>query len=314
MIDKLKNAFSKKINAIGLPILALIWVGFFWGTTWIASKEGVRYIPGIQLAIIRQFIAGLLYILIFLFSKTPWPKGKQWNGILILAVLNFTLSNGLSTAGVKYISSGLGAIIAAIFPIWVVIISFFRGEKTAKLAVLGLLTSFVGICVVFYEYLGDFLKPDFRLGIILSVLSTITWAFGTLYTKKKALSYNPYYSLGFQMFISSIFLFMYNEVTGDSITLSQIPLNTWYAIGYLVVMGSLVTFTIFIYTIQHLPPEISSIYAYINPIVALVLGSLFFDESLTFSIIIGGSITLLGLYLVNKSLRKTLKKTTVLIK
>ena len=76
MFEKIKNAFSKKINAIGLPILALIWVGFFWGTTWIASKEGVRYIPGIQLAIIRQFIAGLLYILIFLFSKTPWPKGK----------------------------------------------------------------------------------------------------------------------------------------------------------------------------------------------------------------------------------------------
>lgn len=314
MIKKLQDFFSKKIKAIGLPILALIWVGFFWGTTWIASKEGVRYIPGIQLAIIRQFISGLLYILIFLFAKAPWPKGKQWNGIVILAVLNFTLSNGLSTAGVKYISSGLGAIIAAIFPIWVVIISFFRGEKTPKLAVMGLMISFFGVCVVFYQYLGDFLKPDFRLGIFLSVLATITWAFGTLYTKKKALGYNPYYSLGFQMFISSILLFGYNEATGSSINLAQIPLNTWYAIGYLVVVGSLVTFTVFIYTVQHLPPEVSSIYAYINPIVALLLGALFFGETLTFSIVIGGIITLMGLYLVNKSLRKTLKKTTILIK
>ncbi|MEO8253384.1 MAG: EamA family transporter [Flavobacterium sp.] len=314
MITKLKTAFSDKVNAIGLPILALIWVGFFWGTTWIASKEGVRYIPGIQMAAIRQFLAGLLYILIFVFTKTPWPKGKQWNTIVILAILNFSLSNGLSTAGVKYISSGLGAIIAAIFPIWIVIISYFRGERIAKLAVIGVLVSFGGVCVIFYEYLSDFLIPDFRLGIFLSVVATITWAFGTLYTKKKAASYNPYYSLGFQMFISSILLFAYNGATGISVSLSEIPADTWLAIAYLVVVGSLITFTIFIYSLQQLPPEVSSIYAYMNPVVAVLLGSVLFDESLSISIAFGGVITLLGLYLVNKSLRHSRKKTNILIK
>lgn len=314
MITKLKTTASTKINAIGLPILALIWVGFFWGTTWIASKEGVRYIPGIQMAAIRQFIAGLLYILFFLFTKAPWPKGKQWNTIVILAILNFSLSNGLSTAGVKYISSGLGAIIAAIFPIWVVIISFFRGERIAKLAVIGVFVSFGGICIIFYEYLADFLKPDFRLGIFLSVIATITWAFGTLYTKKKAASYNPYYSLGFQMFISSILLFAYNGATGISVNLSEIPINTWLAIAYLVVVGSLITFTVFIYSLQHLPPEVSSIYAYMNPVVAVLLGAIMFGESLSISIALGGAVTLFGLYLVNKSLRKSRKKTNILIK
>lgn len=314
MITKIKTAFSTKINAIGLPILALIWVGFFWGTTWIASKEGVRYIPGIQMAAIRQFIAGLLYILFFLFTKAPWPKGKQWNTIVILAILNFSLSNGLSTAGVKYISSGLGAIIAAIFPIWVVIISFFKGERIAKLAVIGVFVSFGGVCVIFYEYLADFLKPDFRLGIFLSVIATITWAFGTLYTKKKAASYNPYYSLGFQMFISSILLFAYNGATGISVNLSEIPINTWLAIAYLVVVGSLITFTVFIYSLQHLPPEVSSIYAYMNPVVAVLLGALMFGESLSISIALGGAVTLFGLYLVNKSLRQSRKKTNILIK
>lgn len=314
MITKLKTTASTKINAIGLPILALIWVGFFWGTTWIASKEGVRYIPGIQMAAIRQFIAGLLYILFFLFTKAPWPKGKQWNTIVILAILNFSLSNGLSTAGVKYISSGLGAIIAAIFPIWVVIISFFRGERIAKLAVIGVFVSFGGVCIIFYEYLADFLKPDFRLGIFLSVIATITWAFGTLYTKKKAASYNPYYSLGFQMFISSILLFAYNGATGISVNLSEIPINTWLAIAYLVVVGSLITFTVFIYSLQHLPPEVSSIYAYMNPVVAVLLGAIMFGESLSISIALGGAVTLFGLYLVNKSLRKSRKKTNILIK
>lgn len=314
MITKIKTAFSTKINAIGLPILAVIWVGFFWGTTWIASKEGVRYIPGIQMAAIRQFIAGLLYILFFLFAKAPWPKGKQWNTIVILAILNFSLSNGLSTAGVKYISSGLGAIIAAIFPIWVVIISFFRGERIAKLAVIGVFVSFTGVCVIFYEYLADFLKPDFRLGIFLSVVATITWAFGTLYTKKKAASYNPYYSLGFQMFISSILLFAYNGATGISVSLSEIPIETWLAIAYLVIVGSLITFTVFIYSLQHLPPEVSSIYAYMNPVVAVLLGTVMFGESLSISIALGGAVTLFGLYLVNKSLRQSRKKTNILIK
>lgn len=314
MIHKIKNSFSTKINAIGLPILALIWVGFFWGTTWIASKEGVRYIPGIQMAAIRQFIAGLLYILFFLITKVPWPKGKQWKTIVILAILNFTLSNGLSTAGVKYISSGLGAIIAAIFPIWVVIISFFRGERIAKLAVTGTLISFVGICVIFYEHLGDFLIADFRLGIILSIIATITWAFGTLYTKKKAASFNPYFSLGLQMFISSILLFAYNGATGISVNLSEIPISTWYAIAYLVIVGSLITFTIFIYSLQNLPPEVSSIYAYMNPVVAVLLGAALFGESLSLSIALGGSVTLLGLYLVNQSLRQSRKKTNILIK
>ncbi|WPR72152.1 EamA family transporter [Flavobacterium sp. NG2] len=314
MITKFKTAFTTKLNAIGLPILALLWVGFFWGTTWIASKEGVRYIPGIQMAAIRQFIAGLLYILFFLYKKAPWPKGKQWNTIIILAILNFSLSNGLSTAGVKYISSGLGAIIAAIFPIWVVIIAFCRGERIAKLAVIGLLISFGGVCIIFYEYLADFLIPEFRLGILLSVTATITWAFGTLYTKKKAASYNPYYSLGFQMFISSILLFAYNGATGISINISEIPVDTWLAVAYLVVVGSLITFTIFIYTLQNLPPEISSIYAYMNPVVAVLLGAVIFDEPLTLSIALGGAVTLFGLYLVNQSLRKSRKKTNILIK
>ncbi len=314
MIQKIKNSFSTKINAIGLPILALAWVSFFWGTTWIASKEGVRYIPGLQMAAIRQFIAGFLYIIFFIAIKAPWPKGKQWKTIIILAILNFTLSNGLSTAGVKYINSGLGAIIAAIFPIWVVLISFFRGEKIAKLAVTGTIISFVGVCIIFYEHLADFLIPNFRLGIILSVIATITWAFGTLYTKKKAASFNPYFSLGLQMFISSILLFAYNGAVGTSISLNEIPANTWYAIAYLVIVGSLITFTIFIYSLQHLPPEVSSIYAYMNPIVAVLLGAALFGESLSLSIAVGGVVTLLGLYLVNQSLRQSRKKTNILIK
>ena len=101
MKTKIQNAISTKVNTIGLPILALIWVCIAWGTTWIASKEAVQYIPALQLAGIRQFIGGFLWVGYFLYKKTPWPKGKQWKTILILSMLNFVLSNGLSTWGVK---------------------------------------------------------------------------------------------------------------------------------------------------------------------------------------------------------------------
>ncbi|WP_348812240.1 DMT family transporter [Flavobacterium maritimum] len=293
-----------KVNAIGLPVLALCWVSFFWGTTWLASKEGVKHMPALQLAAIRQFIGGGLYILFFLFKKTPWPKGKQWKSILILSILNFVLSNGLSTWGVKYISSGLGAIIGAIVPLWIVIITFFRGERLMRLTVTGLIISFGGVCVIFYDHLSDFMIADFRFGIFISLISTLTWAFGSLYTKKKAASFNPYFSLGLQMFLSSILLFAFTGATGTSVSLSSIPAISWWSIAYLVIFGSVLTFIAFIYALQHLPAEINSIYAYINPIVAVILGSAVFGEPLTIALAVGGGVTLLGLYLVNYSLRK----------
>ena len=305
MRTKIKNAFSSKINAIGLPILALCWVSFFWGTTWLASKEGVKHMLALQLAGIRQFIGGILYVGFFLYKKTPWPKGKQWKAIIILSILNFVLSNGLSTWGVKYISSGLGAIIGAIFPLWIVLITVFRGEKIARLSILGLVVSFGGVCVIFYDHLADFIKPDFRFGIFLSVFSTITWAFGTLYTRKKAASFNPYFSLGLQMVISSTILLAITGATGTGVNIIDIPSVSWWAIGYLTIIGSVLTFIAYIYALQNLPAHISSVYAYINPIVAVLLGALIFGEPLTVAIAIGGGITLCGLYLVNYSIRKT---------
>lgn len=307
MRTRIKNAFLNQIKTIGLPVLALCWVSIIWGTTWVASKEGVKHMPALQLAAIRQFIGGFLYIAYFLWKKTAWPKGKQWKFILILSVLNFVLSNGLSTWGVKYISSGLGAIIGALVPLWVVIISFFRGERLARLAIVGLIVGFSGICVVFYDHLNDFLMADFRFGIFISIIATLTWAFGTLYTKKKATSFNPYFALGLQMFISSILLFAFIGATGTSVSLSAIPAISWWSIGYLVLFGSVLTFIAFIYALQRLPSEISSIYAYVNPIVAVLLGTIIFNEPLTIPIVIGGSITLIGLYMVNQSMRKSKK-------
>lgn len=296
---------KKKKNAIGLPFFALCWISFFWGTTWIASKEGVKYMNAMQLVALRQLFGGTIYLIYFLIKKAPWPTQRQWRNILVLSILNFMLSNGLSTWGVKYISSGLGAIIGSIFPLWIVIISFFRGERISWRAAVGLIICFLGICVIFYDYLNDFLNPQFRFGILLSVIATFTWALSSIYIRENRTNFNPYFSLGLQMLISSVVLLSVTNINGTAIPLSEIPAVSWLSIGYLVVFGSVLTFIAFIYTLENLPKEISSLYAYINPIVALFFGYILFNEPLTIAIAIGGFITLTGLFMVNKAIKKT---------
>ena len=292
----------KGTKAKALFALALVCV--LWGTTWIASKEGVRHMPALQLAGIRQLIAGLIYVAFFLIKGASLPKGKEWIPVLVLSFLNFIMGNGLSTWGVKYISAGLGSIMGAIFPLWLVVIGLFASrEKLPQKAIIGLLLGFSGVCIIFYEHLEDFFIPDFRFGIILSLIATWTWAFATLYTKQQAASFNPYFSLGLQMLISGTTLITFTSVTGNAVSISQIPWESWTAIAYLIIFGSLLAFIAYLYALQNLPTEQASIYAYINPIVAVLCGWLIFNERITIFITVGGLVTLLGVYLVNKAFK-----------
>ncbi len=294
----------RKKGARAKAIFCLALVCFFWGTTWLASHDGVQHMPALQMAGIRQLIGGSCYVLFFIYKGVKWPNRKEWQSIIVLSVLNFFLSNGLATWGVQYISAGLGAIIGAIFPLWLVVISLFISKsKVSTKAIIGLLIGFAGVCVIFYEHLQDFWNADFRLGIILSIIATWTWAFGTLYTKKHAASFNPYFSLGLQMVISGIALYSVAEATNKVVTIAAIPWRSWIAIGYLVVFGSIISFIAYIYALQRLTTEQTSIYAYINPIVAVLSGWIVFGEKLTVFIAIGGLVALSGVYLVNKAYR-----------
>ncbi len=294
----MKNTRTKALFALAV-------VSLLWGTTWVASKEGVRYMPALQLAGIRQLIGGACYVLFFLLKGTRLPRGREWGPVFMLAFLNFALSNGLSTWGVKYISAGLGAIIGAIFPLWLVVITLFTTKVPlpAK-AVFGLALGFAGICVIFFEHLPDFANPDFRFGIAISLVATLSWAFGTVYTKKHAVSFNPYFSLGLQMVISGLGVYGIAAGTGQVIPMEAIPGPSWLAILFLVLFSSIGAFAAYLYALQHLPTEQVSLYAYINPIVAILLGSFLFGEKLTPFIFTGSIITLYGVYLVNRTVSR----------
>ncbi len=285
--------------------LALGIVCIVWGVSWVGTKEAVRYMPPFQMVGIRQILAGLAYILWFVFRGEAMPKKKDWYPILLLSVLNFMISNGFATWGVKLTSAGLSAILGAIFPLWLVILLAFRGgQRIPCLAWIGILVGFGGVCIVFYEHLHEFFNPSFLGGVVLGLIASLAWAYGTIYTKSFALSFNPYQSIGWQMLISGVALNIMATASGQVIPIAEINLYTWGAILFLVIVSSIIAFIAYLYALQKLPTSLVSVYAYINPLVAVVSGSLFTGEPFTILIITGSLVTLTGVYIVNKSIRK----------
>jgi drug/metabolite transporter (DMT)-like permease len=296
---------TRALIAVGL-------VSFFWGTTWLASKRGVEHMPALQLSGIRQLLGGIIYIVFFSFKGYKWPSWGQLFRFTWMSVLMFVISNGFSTWSVQYIPSGLGAVIGAISPIWIAIFSLFmfRETKLNLMTASGLILGFGGIVIIFSDYLDALFNSSFSLGILLGIIATMTWALGTLFTVRHARDLNPYYSLGWQMFLSGVILTIVSYLTGQHKPLNEVNPIAWYAITYLVVIGSIITFGAFIYALKRLPPAQASIYAYINPIVAVIVGSLLNHEKLNLLIAGGTLVTLAGVYLVNTGFKKAIIKDT----
>lgn len=296
---------TRALVAVGL-------VSFFWGTTWLASKKGVETIPGLQLAGIRQLLGGSFYMIFFFIKGYRFPNPKQLIQFVWMSLLMFVISNGFSTWSLQYIPSGLGAVIGAIAPIWIALFSvmLFRETRLNLTTIIGLILGFAGIVVIFYDYLDALFNSSFAWGVVLGIVATMTWALGTLYTVRHAKDLNAYYSLGWQMFLSGIILIATSRLTGQYVPLSQTTPQTWYAIGYLVLVGSIITFAAFIYSLKRLPPAQASVYAYINPIVAVIIGAMLNSEKLNIFIGMGTLVTLLGVYLVNSGFRKAKLKET----
>ncbi|MDE3145276.1 MAG: EamA family transporter [Bacteroidota bacterium] len=285
--------------------IALAATSFLWGTTWVASKVAVINAPPLQVSAMRQFIAGLIYIVFFKLKGEPWPTPKQLKPLLIMSFFLLIIANGFATWSIKYISSGLAALIAALYPLFVVIIEMiFYKTKNTIATFIGLLLGLAGICVVFYDNAFHHNSSDYLFGVILALIAMLSWAIGTIFVARKKLNINPYYGMGWQMMLAAPFIFIMSLGTGTNISLTQIPAQTWMALAYLVILGSCIAFVCFIYTMKHLPAAIASLYAYINPIVAMLVGYLLLSEKLTINILIGTAITIFGVYLVNHSLKE----------
>lgn len=262
--------------------------------------------PALQLSGLRHLIGGGCYVLYFGLFQKQWPKAKQIPQIIWMAILMFVLSNGLSVLSVVYLPSGLGSVVGAIAPIWVVLFSLmmFKHIHFKKQTILGIAMGFIGVVLAFYDFFEEIQKTNFYLGIVYGLISSITWALATLLTVKHAEKMNPYFSLGWQMFTSGVLLNLFAYGTGNFVRYDQVPLNAWLSIGYLVIVGSVLAFGAYIYALKRLPATLVSVHAYINPIVALILGTVLMQERMTLFVVSGAGITLWGVYLVNNSFRR----------
>lgn len=286
--------------------LALIIVSIFWGTTYLAARIGVQHMHGMMLAGLRQTGAGVILTAFFLLKGYKLPKTPVLSRLFVIGVIMLCGSNGLMTWAMQYIPSGLGAIIAATVPIWITIFSFFLVQRTriSWQLVIGMLIGLAGIGGIFYNNLAHLMEPEYRFGIMLITLACVFWALGSVLTAKWALGINYLYGAGFQMLFSGLVMLVIAGLMGQHLTVASFTGELWGSLLYLIFIGSLLSYSAYVFALNNLPPSLVSIYAYINPIVAVILGWLILSETLNWIMGISCMVTLLGVYIVNNAFNK----------
>jgi drug/metabolite transporter (DMT)-like permease len=303
------STHNNKVTGNSLAYMALVTTSIVWGTTWVAMKFGLKGLPALELAAIRQFIGGCIFITFFLIKKTALPTLRQFKQLAFVCLFTFVFANGLSTWSLQYISSGLASLIGALYPLCVVLIEFlFYKQKgiTAK-SLIGIFLGILGIGFVFYENAFTAHGSGYWFGIALAIIAMLSWSFATIIIARQSIKVNAYYGMGWQMLFSSFIIFLGSLALGTNIPLPAISMQAWLVIGYLILAGSIVAVVAFIYSMKHLPASVAALYAYINPIIAVITGSILLKEHISLNIIVGTFITLVGVYLVNRFTKK--KKT-----
>lgn len=285
---------------------ALIIVSFFWGTTYIASRIGAQHMPGLFVSGVRQFSSGLIMVSFFLIKGFQLPTKSDLKKISLQGIFLLCIANGLLTWSLEYISSGLAAIISALVPLFIALFSIMISNcaKLTRLMIAGLLIGFIGILTIFYNYIEMFANGRFIIGIVLALLAVLSWSFGTVYTAKQKISIDILFNVGLQMLIAGLVMLVICFSSGKYVNLATTGHATWYALLYLIFFGLLLAYSAYVIAITHLPPTLVSIYAYINPVVAVSLGWLLLQEKMNVSMIFGTLIVLSGVYLVNSEFRK----------
>jgi drug/metabolite transporter (DMT)-like permease len=286
--------------------IALALVSFFWGTTYLAAKISAGNIPGLYVAGVRQFISGLILVVWFKSKGYKWPDLRSLKHIALQGFFLLCIANGLLTWAMEYISSGLGAIIAGLVPLFVAIFSIvlLRFARFTKLMGAGLIVGFAGIATIFYEYLQQLLDPEFAFGTGLALIATISWSFGTVYTSKKKNTVPVLFAVGLQMLIAGVIMLIVCYLSGKYVDLTAASDASLLSLLYLIIFGSLLAYSAYVFAISKLPPTQVSVYAYINPIVAIVCGWLLLHEKMSINVVTGTMITIAGVYLVNREFKK----------
>nr|WP_294948709.1 EamA family transporter [uncultured Mucilaginibacter sp.] len=302
--------FIRYLNGIKnlLPYVALLVVCIIWGTAYFAIRIGVETIPPFLFSAIRQLIAGgVLLAGLAITGNLKVTRQDVWHqsvpGVLMLA-----FGNGVVGWCERYIPSGLAALVMSLTPVFTVLSNYlfgFDNRKPHALVALGLLLGCLGIVLIFSNNLKGLANPEYFTGLLIAFAACLSVAFGSVYAKHKASgNKNILQNAALQLFSAGVVLSFFSAFLDDYKELKTISAASIGALAYLIVFGSIVAYTCFTYALKELPIGIASLYAYINPFIALILGFLFLSEPLTGFTLLALAAALSGVYCINKGYLK----------
>ena len=282
-----------------------------WGSTYLAIRVVIDSIPPAACAGLRLVIAGPLMLLVMRLSgqRLAAPP-RELMSLAIVGCLLLVCGNGLVVWSEQYVASGLAAVIVAIVPLWIATLGAVlpRGERVARKGWAGVILGMVGLCVLLWPKLAVGLSADVR-GEAALLLASLSWACGSLYSKRVTWTVSPLVATGWEMLFAGTILCAIAAGAGDFAHFAP-SRASWWALAYLVVFGSCIAFTAYIWLLHHVPAAKVTTYAYVNPVIAVVLGWAFLGEPFTMAMLIATPIIVVAVALVITAQIRTTEQVT----
>jgi drug/metabolite transporter (DMT)-like permease len=284
--------------------LALAVVYVVWGSTYLGIDLAVRTIPPFLMAAVRFLIAGaLLYAWAVRHGdRSDRPTPRHWLSAFLVAVPMLAVGNAaVGWAEHASVDTGTASLIIASVPLWMALLDrFVYGQRLARVAVAGLAVGFAGVGLLVAPG-GSGVKP----AAIVLVFSSLAWATGSLYSRRAPQPARPLLAAGMQMLAGGLVLIVVAAVTGEfgEVHPAQISLESWLGLVYLVFAGSLLAFTAYMWLLRNAPTALVGTYAYVNPFVAVLLGTLILGEPLGWRTVVGGGVVVAAVALIVRAPR-----------
>ncbi|WP_443191786.1 drug/metabolite exporter YedA [Pseudomonas indica] len=244
-----------------------------WGSTYLVIRIGVESWPPMLMAGVRFVIAGSLMFAWLCWRGVPAPTWREWKAAAVIGVLLLSCGNGgVTVAEHLGVASGVAALAVATVPLFALLFGLIWGQRTSSLEWAGIVLGLVGIGLL---NLGSNLQGS-PLGAGLILFAAAAWAFGSMWSKHLPLPAGPMASAA-EMLAGGVALLIASALSGERMT--ELPTAAgWGALAYLVVFGSIIAFSAYLYLLKNVRPAAATSYAYVNPVVAVVLGILFAGE------------------------------------
>jgi drug/metabolite transporter (DMT)-like permease len=284
-----------------LAILAWLIVCVVWGTTYLAIAVALESVPVALLAGLRWLAAGALLATGARLAGHRLPPPRTWGAFVLLGLLMNVMGNGLVVWAEQHVASGLTAVLIATQPFWALAVERAQatGERLTIRALGGLAIGFSGIVVLVWPELtmGGSAGRAFLFGVLALQAACLGWALGTSYTKRHTDLGHPVTASAMQMLFAGAMLLVVATLRGEWTDLT-FTTRSASAMVYLVLVGSLLAYTSYVYAVKHLPISTVSLYAYINPMIAVVLGTVLHGEPFSPRILVAAALVLAGVAVV----------------